>query len=90
MKEVAILEYMFMFDPGATWQTGSDFESDLIEFFAMHGKTVSIIDSTGTTHKRVVCISMADAFDNPPIPELPKPRSVQEVLKRIQQGKSAS
>ena len=67
MKRIALLEYTFMFDPDATWQSGSAFERDLADFFAAHGREANWIETTGNGARRILYIQKIDESQlNPP------------------------
>ena len=75
MKQLAIIEYTFIFEPSSeTWQSGFEFERDLADFFAAHGLEANMVDVTGGATRRVIYISRMDkldvvrqAADKPPI-----------------------
>lgn len=62
MKNIALLEYMFMFEPGSTWQSGVDFERDLADFFAASGYEANWITTRGNSVKRVLFIQKIEQF----------------------------
>ena len=43
-KQLAYLEYSFMFDPGELWVSGSEFEKKLAEFFRTLDVEASTVD----------------------------------------------
>lgn len=57
MTSLAIIEYMFMFDPSNTWQQGSQFEKDLADFFAANGFQCEVVETKGGSTKRVLVIT---------------------------------
>lgn len=63
MKKLAILEYSFLFNPENTWSTGYDFEVDLSVFFKTHGFNAEIVETTGNSGKRIICLSKMDKLD---------------------------
>jgi hypothetical protein len=90
-KQLAFLEYTFVFEPGAqTWQRGFEFEKDLADFLAAHGLDASITETIGGTGRRVIFIEgmdkMADLLN--PIPNPPgRPKSVSSQLKEYATSK---
>lgn len=56
MKNLAILEYSFLFDTTTTWQHGSQFEADLSDFFAANGFEATIIEPKGNSSRRILFI----------------------------------
>lgn len=56
MKSLAVLEYMFMFEPNSTWKTGLEFEKDLADYFTMRGYEAEIIESRGGSMRRILYI----------------------------------
>jgi hypothetical protein len=84
MNTLAILEYMFVFDPTDTWQHGSQFEKSLSEYFYSQGFDVSLIDIRGGSNKRAIQITKRPA----PVPVLdnqPKPKSINQQFQRLTQ-----
>ena len=63
MKNLAFLEYMFMFDPTDTWQHGSQFERDLAGFFAAFGKEAEVVEVRGSSGRRVFVIKNMEKLD---------------------------
>lgn len=83
MKNIAILDYLFMFDPTEGWSNGFYFERDLADFFAAHGFEARIVESTGGLSRRVVWLSKIEMP-----PPLPAPqRTVQKTLSDIAKTK---
>lgn len=84
MKEIAIVEYTFIFEPGVTYTRGSEFENDLRVFFASHGYDAQAVQTTGGTGRRVMSIGAMQA------PQQPKVESTQsnavEQVRKIQQS----
>lgn len=57
MKQLAILDYMFMFDAGTTWSNGSQFEAKLSDFFAAYGFEAQVVETRGNSGKRVILLT---------------------------------
>lgn len=56
-KNLAFLEYSFLFDPTETWQYLSKFESDLAKFFGSLGYQAEIIRTVeGQVGRRILYI----------------------------------
>lgn len=47
MKEIVFLDYTFLFDPGDTWSSVSNFESDLAKFLTMKGLKGDFVRTVG-------------------------------------------
>ena len=62
MKQIALIDYTFMFDPVTTWQRGSQFERDLENFFAAHGYEAEVVETTGNTNRRILYISRIETI----------------------------
>lgn len=57
MNELAYLEYIFMFDPKATWQHLFQFEQELSKFFNEHDKEVIVLKTVeGGQGRRILYI----------------------------------
>lgn len=70
MKNLAILEYMFMFDPADTWSHLNQFEGSLRDFFTQNGLEAQIVSSVnGQPGKRMLLIKKVDK-----IPEIKPPK----------------
>lgn len=58
MKDLALLEYLFMFDPSSTWTHLYQFESDLVKFFTEHGMEASLVPTiTGGEGRRMIFLA---------------------------------
>lgn len=83
MKQVAILEYTFLFDPEETWDSGSKFEANLADFFAAHGYEANVVETRGTSSRRVIHLTRMDKLEelakNPPRNN----KSPQQILKQM-------
>lgn len=66
MKNLAILDYTFIFEPSVeTWQRGFDFERDLADYFSAHEFKADIVDVTGGSTRRVIYVSKIEKMDTP-------------------------
>lgn len=64
MKKLAFLEYTFVFEPDAnTWGSGSEFETDLTNFFAVHGLYATNVQTAGGNARRLIYIQSMDKLD---------------------------
>ena len=64
MKQLAIIEYTFIFEPGSeTWQSGFEFERSLADFLAAHGLEAQMVDVTGGATRRVIYVQKMDKLD---------------------------
>lgn len=64
MKDLAFLEYTFLFEPSInTWSRGRDFEDDLAIFFAEHGLQATVMKTVGATGRRIICVERDDKLD---------------------------
>ena len=65
MKDLAYLEYTFVFEPSAdTWQRGTDFETDLADFFAASGLQANVVNVVGGAAKRILYIQRMDKLNS--------------------------
>lgn len=85
MKQIAVLKYTIIFDPSETWTNGYQFEKDLADFFAAHGKEAQIVQSAGGTGERVIWISPLVAPIAQRIPQPRETKSANEQIKQVQQ-----
>ena len=87
-KQLAYLEYTFIFEPQNTWQSGTAFERSLADFFAAHGLEAEIIETVGNVARRVIEIKKMDDFLNFETPPAKSPKeSLKDVNKNIPTGK---
>lgn len=57
MKNLAFLEYIFMFDPNDTWSHLYEFENQLAKFFSSHNMEAQIIKTVeGGSTRRILLI----------------------------------
>ena len=69
MKNIALLDYLFMFDPGETWSNLYQFEGDIMKFFEERGLMVTIVKTVdGGTGRRIMLIEKPEEK----VPEQPK------------------
>lgn len=83
MKNIAFLEYCFIFDPSATFGNIYDFENVLGEVFNVKGYNAEVIDAVkGYNGRRVIFITKKeDMLDDPKmagktVPQPPKGKKV--------------
>jgi hypothetical protein len=81
MKRLAILDYMFLFDPTEGWSNGFQFERDLTDFFTAYGFTAEIIEPKGNAGRRVIHL---DKIVEMPKLENKPDRGPQHAIKNIQ------
>lgn len=86
MKRLAFLEYTFIFDPETTWDSGSNFERDLADFFGAHGLEAQIVETVGGTGRRVLVISRAEVIAPLTSKKTPpkKEKSFREILNSME------
>lgn len=74
MKQLALLQYIFLFEPGMdTWVRGFDFENDLDGFFSAYGYDMDVVDTTGGSGTRAIYLTkkqdkleaLSEAADKP-------------------------
>ena len=83
MKQLAFLEYTYVFQPGSeTWQRGFEFEKDLADFFAAHGLEATIVETVGGTGRRVIYIERMDKLDKMRQDQPPQ-KGIQQSLKNV-------
>lgn len=81
-KNMAFLDYTFLFNPVETWQHLSQFESDLADFFATLGLEAEIVKSVnGQPGKRLLLIQRVKSKVNEITPT--PMRSPKEQLKDL-------
>lgn len=84
MKDVAFLEYTFMFNPVDTWQNLYQFEDQLAEFFKTKGLEANIVKTVaGQSGRRIMMISKIEE----PVIEAKKPEkpmSVGDKMRKLQ------
>ena len=96
MKDLAFLEYTFVFEPSIdTWSRGTDFETDLSDFLAAHGLQANIVNVVGGSTRRVIYIQRADKIDSAkadqaqvaaqPMAKTPK-QAIKEAMKSARTG----
>lgn len=61
---LALLEYLFLFDPEKTWQHLSQFESDLGEFFKSKGYEAQIVPTVDSqSSRRILFLTREQLLD---------------------------
>ncbi len=64
VKKIAFLEYNFMFDPQTTWDSVTDFERDLADFFSAHGLYAELLNNlTGKDKRRFFIERLESNFE---------------------------
>ena len=82
MKQVAFLEYSFIFDPSEAWSNGYQFENQLAEFFGAYGFEAQIVATTGGTGRRVIFLKKVEAIATPEPKQVE--REANTDIKRVQ------
>lgn len=80
MKSLAVLEYMFIFDPDDAFRSGSEFEKALAEFFGAHGLDASIIETRGGSTRRILLITRTDDLTDVKAPKEPVQKAAKFTL----------
>ena len=70
MKQIALLEYMIIFDPTSAWQHGSEFEKALADFFAAYDYDMQVVDVRGGSGKRVIYLTKLETISVPEPPPI--------------------
>ena len=87
MKDYVFLEYMFIFEPKASWQRLYEFEKDLAKFFADHGleaEVMRMIEGGSTRH--ALLIKKKEVIEEPkPLKE--KPVSTKKMFEKLRPKK---
>lgn len=65
MKQIAILDYLIMFDPSESWSSGSQFEAQLGDFFLAYGFEAQIVEPKGNSGKRVIYLNKVQQIEMP-------------------------
>lgn len=89
-KQIAYLEYTFIFDPSETFQSGTKFEKFLSDFFGDHGYEAEVVETVGNTSRRVISITKVNEtmeFDKKESPPKSLQQSMTAVHKNIPTGK---
>jgi hypothetical protein len=86
-KQVAFLEYSFIFDPVSTWQHLSQFEGDLADFFRAHGLEAEILNPVGGQVGRRILLIKKIEMPVPLAPKAPKPGEIQKQVNKLRGGK---
>lgn len=87
-KQIAYLEYTFIFDPAETFQSGTKFEKFLADFFGDMGYEAEVVETVGNASRRVLNITKATEvmeFDSKPMKGIQA--SLKDVSKNIPTGK---
>lgn len=88
MKNVAILEYMFIFDPSEAWSNGFQFERDIADFFAAMGFQAEVLDVSGGSNRRVINLSKIEQM--PKLENKPEQVGPKQAIKQIKTNLNAN
>lgn len=91
MKNLALLEYMFMLEPNSTWSHAYQFEQDLSDFFAAHGFEANVVNILNAgTGRRILLIKKLEAIIPTPKGAPGRPASTGTMLNKFRQGKDSA
>lgn len=62
-KDIALLEYKFIFDPNKTWGRLSEFEADLAAVFRLSGLDVELVNNANDESERILYIYPKDKME---------------------------
>lgn len=82
-KQIAYLEYTFIFDPSMTFQSGTRFERELADFFNSKNMEAEVIETVGNASRRVLLITKKDLVMEPPKNPPGRPLSVKGKLEQL-------
>ena len=84
-SKTVILEYLFLFNPDATWAHLYEFEKSLADFFAAHGMEAEVMSTIdGARGRRVLYISKIQEIPKPKKPEkLKTPKQMKEQVLKL-------
>lgn len=72
MKQIAFIEYAFMFDPDSTWSNVHRFETDLSKFFKALGYEATVLNAVQGAGRRIIFITkIDDMLDEPKKSDVP-------------------
>lgn len=84
MKQIAFLEYMFMFDPSEAWSHLFEFEQEIARFFRQCGLEATIIKPVeGQQSRRMLYLKKAEVIKPISNPQ-GRPKTPQEIMKGMQ------
>ena len=84
MKQVAFLEYSFIFDPSESWSNGFQFENQLSKFFAENGFEAQIVATSGGTGRRVIFLNKVEVI------KTPEPKEEETPVRRVEKAPNNS
>lgn len=82
-KNLAFVEYTFLFDPGEAWTRVSDLEADLGAFFSSKDLEAEIVTPVGVTSKRIIFVTKKKEITPPALPPATRPQSPRTVINRM-------
>jgi hypothetical protein len=80
-KQIAYLEYTFIFDPSETFQSGTKFEKFLSDFFNDMGYEAEVVETVGNASRRV--LSITKATETMEFDKKAPPKSIQQSMKEV-------
>ena len=89
MKNMVILEYLFMFNPSDTWSHLYEFEKSLTEFFNSKGLEAEVVKTVeGSPGRRMLVIKKREVLSLPTTPA-PKgrPKGTKAFIKSVVEQK---
>ncbi len=83
MKQYALLRYMFLFEPGTTWQHAFEFEKTLVDFLGTRGMEAQFVNvAEGGTGEKILLIKKKDMILPPSPPNaVGRPKTVAGTLR---------
>lgn len=90
--KIAYVEYAFLFDPTKTWARLYEFETELKNFLSSKGLDGVILDTIGTSGKKIIYVRVKDKIDQSVGEPKPKgrPLSVKTQIERLKRGKESA
>lgn len=89
MKNMVILEYLFMFNPNQTWGHLYEFEKSLAEFFNSKGMEATVVKTVdGVQGRRMLVISKKEVTTLPTTPTpAGRPKGLKAYIKSVGEQK---
>lgn len=89
MKQFALLEYTFLFDPSATWSHAFQFESDLAAFFKERGMEAQVVKTVdGGNGRKVLIIRRSQSLIDEVMADKRKPGRPQTLKGKMNEMKA--
>lgn len=82
-KQIAYLEYTFIFDPKELWTTMQDFEYDFAKFLKQHSIQAEFVDNIMGDKKRIFHLYKISTVEPPKAPKLSSDKQMQQLRKKI-------